>query len=480
VTGIGGWARDAPDAAAFVSTGAVVSFAELDERHRALAGFLKAMGSRPGDRIAILSKNRPEVIEAAAGALRAGVIPVMVNALLTEPEVDYILSDARVELLLTDRLEDLGVDTIITFGAAYERCLHEAVPIDIADVTLSRPMFYTSGSTGTPKGVYVEPLAPEQAARASERFLRMWDLNSDDVHLVCSPLAHSAPLRYSIRTLEAGGSVVVPPHFEAEQTLAAIDLFAVTSTFMVPTHLERILALGRSKIGGFDLSSIRLLCHAGAPIKDATKRAIIDLFPRGSVWEFYGSTEGQATRISSEEWLRKPGSVGQPHPGARVYVMSEDFEKMAPGAAGQIWILDNDAEPWVYWGDPEKTEVAWRDGAFTANDLGYLDTDGYLFLTGRAGDTIITGGVNVYPQEVEAVLATHPEIAEVVVYGAPNTEWGEEVRARIVLRAEAELDAPELRAWARERLASFKCPRVFELVDELETTATGKIKRPRE
>ena len=386
MSGIGGWARAAPDAAAFISgPGRVVTFGELDERQRALAGLMYQGGLERGDRIAILAANRPEVVEVATGALRAGIVPVPVNSLLTMPEIAYVLEDSGAKWLFTDRpVEALpGLERVITLGDAYERSLTEASPAEICDVTTTRPMHYTSGTTGLPKGVHVAPMSDDDAEQVSATFRSLWAIDSDDVHLVCSPLAHSAPLRFSTRTLEAGGAVALQPKFDAESTLAAIALFGVTSTFMVPTHLERIVSLGRSTLSRYDLSSMRLLAHAGAPIREETKRAVLELFPSGSVWEFYGSTEGQATRISSEEWLAKPGSVGQSLPGSKVYVMSDGFEKMPAGEVGQVWVLVPPIERFEYWGDPEKTEAAWRDGAFTVADLGHLDEDGYLYLSGR-------------------------------------------------------------------------------------------------
>jgi long-chain acyl-CoA synthetase len=281
-----------------------------------------------------------------------------------------------------------------------------------------------------------------------------------------------------MRTLEAGGTVVLQPKFDAASALAGIELFGVTSTFMVPTHLERILELGPKKLRGHDLSTMRTLAHAGAPIRPETKRKVIDAFPDGSVWEFYGSTEGQATRISTSEWLRKPGSVGTALPGAEILVLADDGRPVDPNEAGQVWVRDPGAERFRYWRDKRKTRDAWRDDAFTVGDLGYLDEDGYLFLTGRRHDTIITGGVNVYPQEVEAVLLEHPAVAEAVVFGIESDEWGQEVRAHVVAAPNMPLDGDRLRSWARDRLAGFKCPRVIDVVPELERTATGKIKRP--
>ena len=482
MSGIGDHARTAPDATAVVSGRTTRTFEELDERGRALAGFLNANEIKRGDRIAVHAGNRIETLEVVTGALRAGVVPVPVNSLLTPPEVSYQLEDSGARWLFTDRAMEapLPVERVVTFGDAFERCLHDADPAPIADVILGRPMHYTSGTTGRPKGVWVEPMGSEAAARISDDFCREWGLVSDDVYLVCSPLAHSAPLRFAIRTLEAGGTVVLQSRFDAEETLAAIELFGTTTTFMVPTHLERIFALGELTLARHDLSTMRLLAHAGAPIRAETKHRALEIFPEGSVWEFYGSTEGAFTRISPAEWLEKPGSVGTARAGAEILVLDDEGDLLPPGEIGTAWVRDPRAERFEYWGDPAKTSRTWRDGAFTVGDLGYLDDDAYLFLVGRGDDTIITGGINVYPQEVEAVLLEHPAVIEVAVYGAPHDEWGQQVRAMVVPAPNAPLDAELLRAWARERLAGFKCPRHIDVVDALPTTPTGKVRRPTE
>ena len=479
MAGIAHWAASTPDATAIVTLVRQISFGELNERQQKVVGFARAGGLEEGDRVAVLSANRPESLEVTIGLLRAGIVPVPVNPLLTEPEIAYVLEDSAASLLFTDRrIEHPGLDRVVTFGDAYERVLDEAEPAELGEFVRGRPMHYTSGTTGRSKGVWVEPVSDDEAARLSDAFRSLWGLDSDEIHLVCSPLAHSAPHRFSMRTLEAGGTVVLQPKFDPHSALAGVDLFGVTSTFVVPTHLERILALDKKILRSHDLSSMRTLAHAGAPIRAATKKKVIDLFPEGSVWEFYGSTEGQATRISTVEWLRKPGSVGTPLPGAEVSVLDEAGRQVEAGRVGQVWVRDPGAERFSYWGDDEKTAAAWRDGAFTVGDLGYLDEDGYLFLTGRRHDTIITGGVNVYPQEVETALLEHPAVAEAVVFGVEHEEWGQEVRARVVAAPNMPLDGEALRAWARDRLAGFKCPRQIEVVAELERTATGKIKRP--
>jgi long-chain acyl-CoA synthetase len=476
---IGARARSAPDATAIVTIRGTMTFADLDRRQRSGAAFLKSLGIGRGDRVAVLAANRPEYLEVTMGASRAGIVPVPIHAALTTREISYIAEDSGARLLFTDRTSGPApsLKQVITFGDAYERCLHEAGDENVADVPLSRPMHYTSGTTGTPRGVWASPQSERRAAELSERFVRLWTLQSGDVHLVCSPLSHSAPHRFAMRTLESGGTVVLQERFEAEEVLAAIALFGVTTTFMVPTHLERIVRLGRARLSGFDLSSMRLLAHAGAPIRHETKRSAIQLFPDRSVWEFYGATEGQATRISTGEWLRKPGSVGLPEPGGEIVVRGEGREALRAGETGEIWIRDPAGERFEYWKDETKTKGAWHEGTFTVGDLGYLDEDGYLFLVGRKHDTIISGGVNVYPQEVEQVLTSHPAVAEALVYGAAHDEWGEEVRALVVPELGQPIDPELLRTWARERLAGLKCPRRIEIVESLPRTRMGKLNR---
>lgn len=456
-----------------------MTFGELDARQRALVGALSSEGIGRRDRIAVYSANRIESLEVSIGVLRAGIVPVPINSLLTPPEVDFVLADSGAKVLFTDRIFEPSPSTekVITFGDAYERYIHDASPADISDVALGRPMHYTSGTTGAPKGVWVEPHPEARAVTLSQAFRQLWGIDDTDVHLVCSPLAHSAPHRFAMRTLEAGGRVVLQGKFNAAETLAATELFGITSTFMVPTHLERIFGLGRRGLARHDLSTMRLLAHAGAPIRDATKRDALEIFPEGSVWEFYGSTEGQATRISTEEWLSRPGSAGRALPGGEIMIADNEGNELPPGEIGWVWVRDPSGEKWEYWGDAPKTRSAWSGDAFCAGDLGSLDKDGYLFLAGRGDDTIITGGVNVYPLEIENVLADHPSVAEALVYGVAHEEWGQEVCALVVPAFNQPLDAEVLREWARERLAGFKCPHVIEIVDELPRTPTGKVQR---
>jgi long-chain acyl-CoA synthetase len=295
---------------------------------------------------------------------------------------------------------------------------------------------------------------------------------------VCSPLTHSAPHRFALRTLEAGGCVVVQSRFDAAATLRTIEEHLVTTTFVVPTHIERVLALGEDELRSRDLTSLRLVAHAGAPIRPETKRRAMELFPRGTVWEFYGSTEGGFTRLSPAEALDHPGSVGRPPPGATLEVRDPEDGRLLPaGESGEVWLRNPATERFEYWGDENLTASAWNGDAFTVGDLGYLDRDGYLFLVGRRGDVIISGGINVYPREVEATLAAHPEVAEALVYGVEDAEWGQQVRALVVPASGRSPDLEELRDWAGSRLAPHKRPRRITLVQELDRTASGKLKR---
>jgi acyl-CoA synthetase (AMP-forming)/AMP-acid ligase II len=418
-----------------------------------------------------------ELLETTIGALRLGVVPVPVNPLLTETEAHYLISDSGADWLFTDREVPVALaPRIVHFDEPYESLLAAARPAPVADHALTRPMHYTSGTTGRPKGVWAAPVSAQEAAARSDDYCFYWSLQTDEVHLVCSPLAHSAPHRFSLHTLEAGGTVVVQESFEAGASLGAISTHRVTSSFMVPTHLDRILRAVATSRSQPDLTSVRMLAHAGAPISTATKVKVLDLFPAGSVWEFYGATEGAATRISAAEWLSRPGSVGRPQPGHEIVIMSGGGAALDPGQVGFVWIRPPRGRDFEYWKDPAKTSAAWTNGAFTVGDLGYVDDDGYLFLKGRVDDTIITGGVNVYPQEIEAVLAEHPAVEEVCVYGVPSDEWGQEVRALII--PNPTMDRDDLDRWARQRLASYKMPKVIRYVTELPRTPTGKVKRP--
>jgi long-chain acyl-CoA synthetase len=320
----------------------------------------------------------------------------------------------------------------------------------------------TSGTTGTPKGVHSGPLDDAQAAALVAEERDLWGFAGDDVNLVLSPLHHSAPLRFATGTLLAGGRVVAPGPFDPAVVTATIERDRPTTMFCVPAHLQRLFAHW-DLVGTPDLSCFRLVAHAGAACPPAVKHRVIETFPSGSTWEFYGSTEGQFTACRSEEWLERPGTVGRARPGRSLSVDTD----------GTIWCEVPAHARFSYFGDPGKTAAAWRGNAFTVGDLGRLDADGYLYLDGRREVLIITGGVNVYPVEVENVLSEHPLVDDVAVYGVPDETWGQRVCATVV----GAITAAELDAWARERLAPPKRPKEYRFVDELPRTLTGKVRR---
>ena len=423
----------------------LLTAAEAEPAQRRMAGALAARGLRPGDRVAFLLPSSAALLVALLGALRSGVVAVPLNPALLDEERAALLDDAQAGLVVDDE--------------SALAALLDGPEAELAPVPLSRPMHYTSGTTGQPKGVWSGLLSDGDAAALCAEEADVWGFAPDDVHLVCSPLHHSVAIRFSAGTLLAGGSVVVLPRFDAAAAASAIAAHRPTTTFMVPAHLQRLFAHGDLP----DLSGVRLLAHAGAPCPEPLKEAAIAAFPRGSVWEFYGATEGQFTVCSTDDWFDHPGTVGRARPGRRLSVDDD----------GTIWCAVPHHARFEYWRDPAKTAAAWRGDAFTVGDLGRLDDDGYLYLDGRRDDLVISGGVNVYPAEVERVLAAMPGVQDVAVFGVADERWGQKVCAAVV----GAVVGDDVIAHARRHLAPYKCPKQVFVVDELPHTSTGKLRR---
>jgi len=407
----------------------------------------------PGDRVVLLVPGSVAYAELVIALLRRGVFPVPMDVKLTATEREALLADLDPALVVTTRDQ-----------------LDELLRLLPDDPSLGppqgRPIHLTSGTTGRPKGVYSGLLDREaaEALLAEERDL--WGFSAGDVNLVLSPIHHSAPLRFAMGTLLAGGRVVAPGSFDPEVVTATIRDERPTSMFCVPAHLQRLFAHW-DEHGAPDLSSFRLVAHAGAPCPEWVKRRLIEEFPAGSTWEFYGSTEGQFTACRSEEWLERPGTLGRARPG-RVMTADED---------GHLWCVVPPHARFTYFGDPEKTAAAWRetpDGpAFTVGDLGRIDDDGYVFLDGRREDLIISGGVNVYPAEVEQVLGELAGVDEIAVYGLDDDQWGQRVCAAVV----GPVGDHALAVHAREHLAPAKRPKEYHRLGSLPRTPTGKVRR---
>ena len=421
----------------------VVRSAESERDQRRAAAALADAGVRRGDRLLVSATASPALLAVVLGALRTGVVPVVLDPGLPAVERAALAEDADPAL---DVADDPG------------RLLTGTAEAELGDVPLARPMHYTSGTTGRRKGVWSGVLADDDARALAAEEIDLWGFGRDDRHLVLSPLHHSAPLRFAIHTLLAGGEVLLPGPFDVARAAGAITELRPTTTFCVPTHLQRLLAHD-----DVDWSSFRRLVHAGAPCPEPLKRAVLRALPDGSVWEFYGSTEAQFTVCSPEDWLAHPGSVGRARPGRRL----ETDER------GQLWCAVPRWARFEYWRAPEKTAAAWRGDRVTVGDLGRVDDDGVVWLDGRREDLVISGGVNVYPAEVEAVLDAHPDVVESAVFGVPDAEWGQRVVAAYVGGA----DAGELATWARERLAAAKRPKALHPLTELPRTSTGKVRR---
>ncbi len=454
--------------------------ADAEARQRRAAGALLARGCTRGDRIAFALGSSADLICAVLGATRVGLIPVLLNATLTPAERDELAGDARPAVRISSH-DELG--QLIQEGDA-------ARPVDLAPYPLTRSMHYTSGTTGKPKGV-TTGLWDEPTARAVfEDEADVWHFDPKDLHLVCSPMYHTPSVRFASNTLLAGGSLVILSRFDAATALDVLRRQRPTTTFMVPTHLERILQ--QTDLGDDErLDSLRLLAHAGSPCPEPVKRAVMARANAGAVWEFYGSTEAQFTVCPPEDWLEHPGSVGRARAGRRLTIAPVEPEPDAyPGAmvsdepsdtSGTIWCAMPDFARFSYFDDPAGTAAAWHGDSCTVGDLGRLSPDRFLYLTGRRPDLIISGGVNVYPAEVENALANADGIAEVAVFALPDDEWGQRVCVAYVpdsRRSSATSSAEDaLRAAASARLAPYKRPKSYFAAEDLPHTATGKLMR---
>lgn len=423
----------------------VVSARDSEDRQRRAARALLERGLVAGDRVALLPPGSADYVALALGALRVGIVPVPLDPNLTAGEREPLIVDASVAL------------TVDSEAALDEMVAHDG-RADLAPAPLARPMHYTSGTTGRPKGVWTGLLDESDAAALLSEERDMWRIDENDRHLVTSPLHHSAPLRFAMTTLLSGGDIVVGGRFSPSSWAAAVEATRPTTTFVVPAHLHRLREHGFPP-----MASVRLLAHAGAACPASLKREVLSIVGDRVLWEFYGSTEGQFTACSGAKWRERPGTVGTARPGRQIKV-DED---------SRIWCSVPRHARFSYWGDPVKTSDAWRGESFTVEDLGRIDDDGYLFLDGRREDLVITGGVNVYPAEVESVLSGCPGVAEVAVYGVPDPAWGQRVCAAVV----GDVAENRLRDWAKGRLAPAKRPKDYRWVAELPRTASGKVLR---
>ena len=491
------YALTAPDriALAMADGSTSLTYAQLDARSNQLAHHLRAMGLCQGDHVAVVLENRLEFFEVTIAAMRSGLYVTPINWHLSADEAEYIVNDCgALAIIASAALTELSSRLplleqpgrrLMVGGATpgfqdYEDALAAQPTAPIADETEGSWMFYSSGTTGKPKGIKPPNVGGRLGVPTAFAGLLkgLYGFGGGDVYLSPAPLYHAAPAGWTDAVLRLGGTGVVMSRFDPVETLKAIERFKVTHVQFVPTHLIRLLKLPEDERAQFDLSSIRVAVHAAAPCPPEVKRSAIDwLGP--VVYEYYSGSEGVGfCAIDSKEWLAHPGSVGRSLLGA-VHIVGEDGTESGPGETGQIWF--EGPSRFEYHGDPGKTAEAFNErGWSTLGDVGLVDSEGFLYITDRVSNMVISGGVNIYPREIEDVLIGHPDVADVAVVGVADPDLGEVIRAIVepapTRPASAELEH-ELIEYCQARLSRFKCPRTVSFLDELPRLPTGKVAR---
>lgn len=492
----GAHAQTNPDHPAYVmaSTGEVITYRDLDEGSNRLAHLFRSAGLKRGDHIAFMLENHPRFFEIAWAAQRAGLYYTAMSSRLTAGEAQYIVNDCgakvfitsahnhRVADLLVDAMPNVAVKLMLDEAApgyeSYEKRVagYPSTPVD--DESEGMDMLYSSGTTGQPKGVKVPLMAEAIGTAMGVHTLAglLYQFGPEMIYLSPAPLYHAAPLRFTMAVHRVGGTVIVMEHFDPVEYLRLVEKYSVTHTQVVPTMFVRMLKLTEAERARYDVSSMKVAIHAAAPCPVPVKEQMIAWWGP-IIYEYYAGTEGNGfVQCNSEEWLAHKGTVGKPMM-AMVHIVDEEGNDLPVGEAGTIYF--EGGATFEYHNDPTKTaESRLKEGWSTLGDVGRLDDDGYLYLTDRKAYMIITGGVNVYPQEAENVLTMHPKVADVAVIGVPNEDFGEEVKAVVqpldMADAGPEL-AAELIAYCRSQLADVKCPRSVDFEEELPRHPTGKL-----
>jgi long-chain acyl-CoA synthetase len=492
-------AKEHPDQPAIImgGTGETVTFAEFEAASNRVARLLRAAGLRRGDHIAVFMENCPELLEIEGGAERTGLYYTLINTYLAADEVAYIIANSRARVLFSSPARQPVAGDAAAKCPGLERMLMtgdgepppgwesfgEAIAAQpdgpVPDESLGAAMLYSSGTTGQPKGILraLPEGGPGQALPVMDFVKAMFGFRDGMTYLNPAPLYHSAPQASVSASLRMGCTTVVMEHFDAEQWLAMVEKYRVTNCQMVPVMFNRLLRLPEEVRAGYDTSSLECIVHAAAPCPVPVKQAMIDwLGP--VITEYYGATEANGfTFCDSAQWQAHPGTVGKAILG-ELLILDEAGDSCPTGTDGTIWFRGVTA--FEYFEDPDKTAAGRREGGITSTvgDVGHVDAEGYLYLTDRKSYMIISGGVNIYPQETENLLATHPAVLDVAVIGVPNEDLGEEVKA-VVQPADPAAAGPELAAeligYCRAHLAHFKCPRTVDFVDELPRHPTGKL-----
>jgi long-chain acyl-CoA synthetase len=494
----------APDAAAVIvpATGQRISYRTMVDQSKRLANVLRGSGLQPGDHVAIFMTNVPEYFEVVWAARRAGYFYTAVSWHLTPGEVRYMLENSESKALIVSAdLADVaeqaaadlprltlrllaGADAVRPGWDDYAATVAKAGTDPLGPELEGQAMLYSSGTTGRPKGIVHTKIDTGRRfgdVAGDILWVNRYGLDESTVTLNVGPLYHAAPLVSAMSTHRHGGTVLLPPKFDAEQTLRAIEQYRVTYAQFVPTMFIRLLRLPGEVRRRYDVSSLRAVAHSAAPCPVEVKRRMIEWF--GPVInEYYSATEAAGhVSISSREWLEHPGSVGRVVPGS-VAITGESGRELPPGEDGIIWFT-RPANKFSYHNDPDKSASMFNDqGWARMGDIGHLDDDGYLFITGRSDHTIISGGVNIYPREIEDLLIGHPAVDDVAVIGVPDDEYGEAVKAVVTLRdgyAGGDGLERDIIDWTRARLAHYKCPRSVTFVGSLPRSVAGKMMKHR-
>ncbi|MGA1735428.1 MAG: AMP-binding protein [Pseudomonadales bacterium] len=478
----------------FAASGETVTYGDLEARSNQGAQLFRSLGLAVGDHIAIMMENHPAFFALCWAAQRAGLYYTAISYRLQEEEVAYIVEDCEAKVFITTYAQRdlaarlagrLNVHRFMLNGTvegfeSWEEAVAPQPATPIADETEGADMLYSSGTTGRPKGIKV-PLSGEPLGGAGGLLgltQALYQMDENVRYLSPAPLYHSAPLRYNMAVMRHGGTSVIMERFDPEEALALIEKHQLTHGQFVPTMFVRMLKLPEADRLRYDVSSLRVAIHAAAPCPVPVKQAMMDWWGP-VIHEYYAGTEGNGfCAAGPQEWLAHPGTVGRPLLGA-VHICDDDGRELPPGETGTIYFSDGGT--FEYHNDPDKTADSQHPsqrGWTTLGDMGYLDDDGFLFLTDRKTFMIISGGVNIYPQEVENLLVTHEKVADVAVFGVPNEEFGEEVKA-VVQPLSMDLAGPELAeeliAFCRANLAHLKCPRSVDFEAELPRHPTGKL-----
>lgn len=489
-------ARTAPDKIAYqmATSGEALTYSELDERSNRGAQLFRSLGLGAGSHIALLMENRLEFMEICWAAQRSGLYYTAISRYLTKDEIDYIVADCGAKVLITsdkciDVVADLAktkdaprlytVDTPRAGFQSWREALAAQPATPIADEVMGYDMLYSSGTTGRPKGIKRESQnTPIDVPNPLLKLLcaTMCGMAENSIYLSPAPLYHAAPLRFNMMAISLGGTSVIMEHFDAEAFLKLVEKHKVTQSQLVPTMFVRMLKLPPDVRNRYDTSTLKGAIHAAAPCPIEVKAAMIDWWGPILI-EYYAGSEGNGVTVSnSEQWLSHRGTVGRAVVG-KIKILDESDQELQAGQIGTVYFADG--PQFAYHNDPEKTKRAFNaHGWSTLGDVGYLDDEGFLYLTDRKSYMIISGGVNIYPQETEDALISHPDVADVAVFGVPNDEMGEEVKAVVQLHdmslAGKEMEA-KLIAYCRSKLSSIKAPRSVDFEAELPRTPTGKL-----